>query len=89
LKTNGGAYQPEEWLEEIGNMPTQEVLTEANMSEEEDEKIDEETGGLESLEKWKLNSIKGDKESMGDQVYLSTNKYGKKEVQLRRLHKKS
>jgi hypothetical protein len=25
LETDGGAYQPEEWLEEVGDMPTQEM----------------------------------------------------------------
>jgi hypothetical protein len=33
LETDGGAYQPEEKLEEVGLEPTQEELAEANMSE--------------------------------------------------------
>jgi hypothetical protein len=37
LEADGGAYQPEEWLEGVGDMPTQEELTEANLSEEETE----------------------------------------------------
>jgi hypothetical protein len=34
LETGGGAYQPGEQLEEVGVEPTQEELTEANLSEE-------------------------------------------------------
>jgi hypothetical protein len=38
LEAYGGAYQPEERLEGVGDMPTQEEITkENNMSEEEAE----------------------------------------------------
>jgi hypothetical protein len=34
LETGGGTYQPREKLEEVGVEPTQEEMTEANLSEE-------------------------------------------------------
>jgi hypothetical protein len=67
LETDGGAYQPEERLEGIGDMPTQEELIEANLSEEEFEKqLGDETVGLESATEWKLNATNGDKYNKGD-----------------------
>jgi hypothetical protein len=38
LETYGGAYQPEERLERVRDMPTQEKMTEIKMLEEEVEK---------------------------------------------------
>jgi hypothetical protein len=90
LETYGGAYQPEERLKRVGDIPTQEELTKANLSEEEvEQQLDDETTELNSAADWKLDATKGDKDSMGDRVYMPIDKYGEKEVQQRRLHKKS
>jgi hypothetical protein len=75
LETNGGAYQPEEWFERVGYMPTQEEMTEIKISEEEIEQhLDDETVELRSVAEWQLNAAKGDKESMWDRVDLPTDK---------------
>jgi hypothetical protein len=92
LESDGGTYQPEEWLEGVGDMPTQEELTrEVNMSEEEaEQQLSDETMELESAAEWKTSATRRSKDSMGDRVDLPTDKDGKeKEVQQRRLHKES
>jgi hypothetical protein len=59
LETDGGAYQPREKLEEVGLEPTQEELTEANLSEEEaEQQLSDETAELESAARWKANATK-------------------------------
>jgi hypothetical protein len=80
LETDGGAYQPGEKLEEVGDMPTQEELTEeTNMSEEEaEQQLSEETTGLESAAEWQLSATRGNEDSMGDQVDLPIDKYGRR-----------
>jgi hypothetical protein len=90
LETDGGAYQPREQLEEVGDVPAKE-LTETNMSEgETEQQLSEETAELESAAEWQLSATRGNKDSMGNRVDLHNDKYGKeKEVQWRRLHKKS
>jgi hypothetical protein len=75
LEVDGGAYQPEERLEEIGDMS----------KEEAEQQLGDKTVGLESAVECQLNSTKGDKDRMVDQFDLPIDK----EVQLRRLHKKS
>jgi hypothetical protein len=56
LETSGGAYQPGEQLEEVGFEPTQEELTEANLSEEEaEQQLSDETAELESTAGWQAN----------------------------------
>jgi hypothetical protein len=75
LETDGGAYQPEERLERVGDIPTQEELTEIKMSEEEDEQqLDDETAELKSAAEWQLNATRGDKDNMGYRVDLPTDK---------------
>jgi len=75
LETNGGAYQPGEGqLEGAGDILGGEMAGE-NLSEGDIEKqLDDETAGLESIAEWQLNSTKGDKYIMGDQVDLPTDK---------------
>jgi hypothetical protein len=89
LETDGGAYQPEEKLEEVGLEPMQEELTEeANMSVEETEQqvSQEETAELKFAAGWQAKATKEEENDMGDQDDLPTNK---EELQPRRLHKKS
>jgi hypothetical protein len=51
LEADGGAYQPEEWMEGVGDMPAKEELTEDNLSEEESEQqLSDETIGMEVQE---------------------------------------
>jgi len=86
LETNGRSYQPGEQLEEVGDMPTWEELTEeANMSVEETEQqvIQEETAELEFAVEWNLSATRGYEDNMGDQVDLPIDK----EVRHKRLHK--
>jgi hypothetical protein len=48
LEKGGGAYQPREKLEEVGVEPTQEEMTEVNLSEEEaEQQLSGETAELE------------------------------------------
>jgi hypothetical protein len=50
LEEDGGAYQPEERLEEDADMPAQEGLTEANMSKKEaEQQLDDGTVELKSI----------------------------------------
>jgi hypothetical protein len=74
LETDGGAYQPGEQLEEVGVEPTQEEMTEANMSEEEVEKqLSDETAELESAAGWQDNATE-EENNMGDQDDLPIDK---------------
>jgi hypothetical protein len=77
LETDRGAHQPEKWVEGVGSMAAQE---------EAEQQLSDETVGLESIVEWKLNATRGDKDNMGDQVDLPTDK--KEELQQIRLHKK-
>jgi hypothetical protein len=88
LELNGGAYQPEEQLEGVGDMPTQEELTEeTNMSEKEaEQQLTDETAELEPTTGWKDNATKEEENNIQDQYYLPTDK---EELQPRRLYKKS
>jgi hypothetical protein len=52
-------------LEGIGNMSAQEEV---------EQQLSDEIGGIESASEWKLNATRGDKENMGGQVYLPTDK---------------
>jgi hypothetical protein len=68
LETDGGAYHPEEQLEGVGDMPTQEELTEANLSEEEvEQQLSDETAELDPAAGWKDNATKEEENDMGDQ----------------------
>jgi hypothetical protein len=61
-------------LEEVGVEPTQEEMTEANLSEEEaEQQLNDETAELESAAGWKANSI-GEENNMGDQDDLPIDK---------------
>jgi hypothetical protein len=85
LETDGGAYQPQEQLEEVEVIPTQEELTEANLSEEEaEQQLSDGTAELEFAAGWQAKCHKRDENSMGDQVDLPI---AKEEVQQRRLPK--
>jgi hypothetical protein len=60
LETDRGAYQLREQLEGVGDMPAQEEMTEANMSEEEvEQQLNDKTAELESVAGWQANSTKG------------------------------
>jgi hypothetical protein len=89
LEIDGGSYQPEEQLEEDGDVLAEE-LTETNMSEgEAEQQFSKKTAELKSAVEWKTSATRGDEDNMGDQVDLLIDKYGEEEVQQRRLHKKS
>ena len=49
LEIGGGTYHPSEQLEEVGVEPTQEEMTEVNLSEEEAEK-----NSVVRLQNWSL-----------------------------------
>jgi hypothetical protein len=87
LEEDGGAYQPQEHLEEVGLEPTQNELKEIKMSEKEgaEWQLRDETIELDSTAEWQSNSIE-EENDMGDHDDLPTNK---QELQLRRLHKKN
>jgi hypothetical protein len=68
LETGGGTYQPGEQLEEVGVEPTQEEMTEVNLSEEEDEKqLSGEIAELDSAIEWPTNAT-GDEDNMKVQI---------------------
>jgi hypothetical protein len=59
----------------VGDTPTQEELTEANMSEEEaEQQLSDETIELESAAEWQTNATKEEENDMGDQDDLPTDK---------------
>jgi hypothetical protein len=80
LETDRGAYQPEGRLEGVGDMPSQEKV---------EQQLGDETVELKYAPEWKHNATRGSKYSMGDQVDMDIDKHEEKEVQQRRLHKKS
>jgi hypothetical protein len=85
LETGRGVYQPGEKLEEVGVEPTQEEMTEANLSEEEaEQQLSDETAELESAAGWKAKAT-GDEGIKGDQVDLTIDK---EEVQQSSLQNK-
>jgi hypothetical protein len=65
FETDGGAYQPEERLEEAENI---------SVEEETEKQLGDRTVELESTAEWKLNATMGDKDNTGDQVDLPTYK---------------
>jgi hypothetical protein len=68
LETGGGAYQPGEQLEEVGVEPTQEEMTEVNLSEEEaEQQLSGEIAELESATEWPTNAT-GDEDNMKVQI---------------------
>jgi hypothetical protein len=79
LETDGGAYHPGEQLEEAGVEPTQEELTEANLSEEEvEQQLSDETAELESAAGWQANATE-EENNMGDQDDLPFDVYEEEE----------
>jgi hypothetical protein len=87
LEEDGGAYQPGEQLEGVGIEPTQEEMTGDNPSEEEaEQQLSVDTAEMESPAEWPSGATK-EENNKGDLVDPPTDK--KKELQSRRLHKKS
>jgi hypothetical protein len=87
LETYGGAYQPGEQLEEARDVPAKELTEEDNLPKEKTKhQLGDETVELKFVVEWQLDATRGDKDNMGDRVDLPTYE---KEVQQRRLHKKS
>jgi hypothetical protein len=87
FETSGGAYLPREKLEEVGVEPTQEELTEANLSKEEaEQQLSDETTELESAAGWQA-SFTGEENNMRDHDDLPFGQ--QKKVQQRRLHKEN
>jgi hypothetical protein len=75
LEEDEGAYQPEEWLEEVENV---------SVEKETEQELQGETAEMESAAEWPLSATKGDKDIRGYQVDLPTDK--DEEVHPRGLH---
>ena len=87
MEADEGAYHLGEKLEEVGDVPTEELTEETNMSEEEaGQQLGDETAELEPAAGWKYNATKEEERNMGVQDDLPTDK---EELKQRILHKKS
>jgi hypothetical protein len=87
LETGEGAYQPKEQLEEVGVEPTQEKVTESNLSEEEAKQhLSDETTELESAARWQDKAIGDGEKIKGDQYDLPIEK---EKMQHKILHKEN
>jgi hypothetical protein len=67
LEADREAYQPEEWLEGFGDTSTQEEMTKIKMSKKEDkQQLGDETAELNFTAEKQSNTVRGDKDSMGE-----------------------
>jgi hypothetical protein len=87
LEMDGGEYHPQEQMEEVGLEPTQGEMEEANLSEEliEQQFSQEDTAELESAIGWQTKATRYGDNIRGIRLIYPLIK----EVQQRRLHKKS